>query len=122
MNTRTDFEGDGTMEDCPTHYTGPDFSKSFHVFTLIWTPHKLEWYVDGELKRVSTLFYTMLGQTVDCYGLKAWNQYILNRAFPKHAMTIIADNIIHILNPPDDDTVFPNYYEIDYIRYYTQEY
>lgn len=121
MNSHTDYDGDGHTEDCPSNYKGPDFSQSFHVFTLIWTPHKLEWYVDGQRKRLSTLFYTMLGQATSCDELKTLNEYILNKAFPMNAMNIIVDNIIQSGNKsPDKKTAFPCYYEIDYIRYYRQ--
>ncbi|WP_317899111.1 glycoside hydrolase family 16 protein [Aurantibacillus circumpalustris] len=119
MNSRTDLDNNGTIEDCPNSYTGIDYSKDFHVFTLIWTPQKLEWYVDGVLKRRSTLFYTMLGQIVECNGLQMGCEYILNRAFPMNAMSIIVDNIVQSKDKaPDKDTPFPNNFEIDYIKFY----
>jgi beta-glucanase (GH16 family) len=34
--------------------SGPDFSASFHVFTLIWSPGRLEWQVDGAQRCVHT--------------------------------------------------------------------
>lgn len=121
MNSRTDYENDGVMEDCSTDYKGEDISDGFHVFSVIWTPHKLEWYVDGKLKRVSTLFYTMQGQTVDCEGLTATHQYILNRAFPRNPMEIyISLGVFSNKNGPDNSTQLPAYFEIDYIRYYSK--
>jgi len=122
MNSRTDFDQNYIIEDCPNSYNGPDFSASFHTFTLVWTPHKLEWYVDGKLKRVSTLFYSLLGQMVDCNGLNAHHLYVLNRSFPLSPMNIIIDNIIQVgKNAPDGSTPFPNYFEVDYVRFYAQQ-
>ncbi|MGZ6416777.1 MAG: family 16 glycosylhydrolase, partial [Bacteroidia bacterium] len=88
MNSRTDYEDDGHIEDCPTKYKGPDYSEKFHVFTVIWTPHKIEWYVDSELKRTSTLFYTIEGKMLDCNGIKKGDECILNRAFPLNPMEV----------------------------------
>ena len=31
-------------------FTGPDFTKDFHVYALEWEPDELRWYVDGDLK------------------------------------------------------------------------
>lgn len=121
MNIQYDYDNDGNSEKCPTKYTGPDFSQDFHIFTLIWTPFKVEWYVDGNLKRKTTLFYTMLGQMVDCNGLQAFHPYILNKAFPRQPMNIIANLAIQSgSNSPDENTTFPSALEIDYIRYYKQ--
>jgi len=121
MNVHTDYNGDGHSEACPLHYKGVDFSADFHVFALLWTPHKIEWYVDDEKVRTVTLFTDLLGKTVDCNGLKEGGEYILNRAFPVHPMNIIVDNIIQSnKEAPDDGAVFPVTYEIDWIRYYKQ--
>lgn len=121
MNAHYDYDGDGNSENCPTKYTGPDFSQAFHTFTVIWTPYKIEWYVDGDLKRISTLFCTMLGEIVDCNGLQAFHQYILDKAFPRQPMHIIFGMGIQSgSNAPDANTPFPSSLEIDYIRYYKQ--
>ncbi len=119
MNNHFDYEFDGSSEDCPSSYEGTDFSVDFHVFTVIWTPFKIEWFVDGKLKRVSTLFYSLLGQPVDCEGLEMFQEYILNTAFPRNKMKIIANfGIQSGKNSPDENTPFPSEMEIDYIRYY----
>lgn len=106
---------------CGTDYNGPDYSSSFHTFTVVWNNYKIEWYVDGNLKRRSTKFYTMLGQTVDCNGIQAFGQYIMDKVFPKDPMNIIANVAIQTGTfAPDNSTTFPNSMEIDYIRYYSQ--
>lgn len=104
---------------CETNYNGPDYSSSFHTFTVIWDINKIEWYVDGILKRRSTKYYTMQGQTVDCNGIHAFGQYIVDKIFPKDPMNIIANVAIQTGNyAPDNSTIFPNSMEIDYIKYY----
>jgi beta-glucanase (GH16 family) len=121
MNMHTDYNNDDDTENCPSNYTGPDFSEEFHTFTLLYTPQKIEWYVDGVLKRRSTLFYSLHGQPVDCQGLKKGEIYILDRCFPVNEMTVVLDLIVESnKNQPDEDTQLPVYMEIDYFRYYRQ--
>ncbi len=121
MNTRTDFDENGRMEDCPSHYSSVDYSADFHVFTLKWTTHAIEWYVDGKLKRKESLFYFVNGQMAECSSLKTGGEYILNRAFPMVPMEIIIDNIVQVGdNSPASDTEFPMVFEIDYVRVYQQ--
>lgn len=106
---------------CLTDYNGPDYSQAFHTFTVIWNNNKIEWYVDGDLKRRSTKFYTILGQTVDCNGIQAFGQYILDKVFPKDPMNIITNLALQTgTYAPDNNTPFPSSLEIDYIRYYKQ--
>lgn len=71
MNNHYNPVADGTSINCSTDYLGPDFSESYHTFSVEWTPYSLKWYVDGELKRTSALFYTLIGQTVGCNSINA---------------------------------------------------
>ena len=109
---------DGSM--CHSDYNGPDYSKNFHIFTIVWDNYKIEWYVDGQLKRRSTKFYTLLGQPVDCNSAKAFQPYIMNEVFPRDNMQIIVNLAIqnNANYRPDDSTDFPSVLEIDYIKYY----
>ncbi len=103
---------------CLTDYNGPDYSQAFHTFTVIWDNYKIEWYVDGNLKRRSTKFYTIIGQTVDCNGIQAFGQYILDKVFPRDPMNIIVNLALQTGTfQPDANTPFPSVLEIDYIRY-----
>ncbi|MEX1191310.1 MAG: family 16 glycosylhydrolase [Brumimicrobium sp.] len=121
MNNHYDYDDIGENYNCPTNYEGSDFSQAFHTFTLVWTPNKIEWYVDGDLKRRTTLFYTIQGQTVDCNTLQAFQPYILDKAFPRDPMNIIASVGIQTgVNAPNQNTSFPSNFEIDYIKYYKQ--
>jgi len=108
-------------QQCLTDYNGPDYSQAFHTFTVIWDNYKIEWYVDGNLKRRSTKFYTILGQTVDCNGIQAMGTYLMDKVFPRDPMNIITNLAIQTgTYAPDNNTTFPNSLEIDYIRYYKQ--
>lgn len=107
---------------CLTDYNGPDYSLAFHTFTVVWDNYKIEWYVDGNLKRRSTRFYTMLGQEVDCNGIQAYGQYIRDNVFPRDEMNIIANLALQtgIFFQPDTNTPFPSSLEIDYVRMWKQ--
>ena len=99
-------------------YQGPDFSKEFHTFSVVWDSTKIEWFVDGELKRSSTYYQTKRGKNIDCKDLKDGKTYYINPVFPKDEMSIIANLAIQTgENAPDTDT-FSTSFEIDYIKYY----
>lgn len=80
-------------------YTGPDFSKDFHVFTLEWTPSEIIWIVDGVERAKMT------------------------ENVPNKPINIILNSGVGGYYPgdPDETTQFPQYYEIDYFRYYSLE-
>ena len=79
-------------------FTGPDFSKDFHVFTLEWEPGALRWYVDG-IQRFAT---TANVPQIPC-------RLILNTAVGGDWP-----------GDPDQTTVFPQYHDIDYVRIYAR--
>jgi beta-glucanase (GH16 family) len=106
---------------CLTDYNADDFSEEFHVFTLVWDNYKIEWYVDGNLKRRNTKFNTILGQQVECEQLKKNQTYIVDKNYPLEKMNIILN--LAIQNDkfkPNESTIFPGVFEIDYVRYKTK--
>ena len=107
---------------CPSKSDESDFSESFHVFTMIWDNYKIEWYIDGNLKRRSTKFYTILGQQLDCGSIQGYQPYLKDKAYPmEEFQTIIMDLAISAgADSPDATTPFPSALEIDYVRYYKQ--
>lgn len=107
-------------EACLTDYNGPDFANSFHTFTMIWEPHKIEWYVDGELKRTYPRFY-QLGREIGC-RLNAWQTYE-QAPFPVNPQLIYFDLYIENTKDhhPDESTPFPAALEIDWVRFYSRE-
>jgi beta-glucanase (GH16 family) len=118
MTTHFDLEGDGTVSHCVTEYNGPDFSLSYHIFSLIWDPNKIEWYVDGVLKRTDYKHYTQLGQSTGC-AINRYTPYILNKIYPKYPMAIIFNTAIYNNSyKPDHTTPFPSQMEVDWVKYY----
>ncbi|MCF8359061.1 MAG: glycoside hydrolase family 16 protein [Prolixibacteraceae bacterium] len=118
MNVIFDYDGDGERSHCPTNYNGPDFSLSYHIFTLIWDSNKIEWYVDGTLKRTDYRRYTQLGQATGC-NINAYTPYVLNTIFPVNTMAIILNTAIQNgLYTPNSTTPFPSQMEVDWVRYY----
>jgi beta-glucanase (GH16 family) len=118
MTIHFDFNGDGNESMCHTEYLGVDFSQDFHVFTVIWEKNKIEWYVDGSLKRTDYQYYTILGQPTGC-TIYAWSQYILNKIYAKNPMHIILNFAIQSgSDSPEISTVFPSQMEVDWVRYY----
>ncbi len=77
-------------------YRGPDFSQAFHTFGVDWNPGEIRWYIDG-IER----FQSFTG-------------------IPAENMHIILNTAVGGYWPgnPDDTTVFPQYYDIDYVRVY----
>jgi len=118
MTIHYDFDGDGNKSQCATKYTGVDFSQDFHVFSLIWDENKIEWYVDGILKRTDYKYYTTLLQPTGC-TINANMIYILNKIYTKDPMYIILNLAIQSgSNSPNSSTPFPSQMEVDWVKYY----
>ncbi|NQV41948.1 MAG: glycoside hydrolase family 16 protein [Candidatus Marinimicrobia bacterium] len=79
-------------------FTGPDFTEAYHVFSLEWYPDSLRWLVDGEVKFIST------------------------QGVPYEPMYLIMNTAVGGGWPgsPDGTTSFPQYHDIDYVRFYEQ--
>ena len=100
-----------------TQYKGADFSADFHVFTMVWDENKIEFYVDGILKR-RDYKYKKGGKGVDCQ-LHTGKKYKENKVFTTDPMNIILNTAIQVgKNAPNETTPFPAYMEVDYVRYY----
>ena len=85
-----------------TSYSGPDFSRDFHTYALHWTAEEMSWFVDGTLR-----YRTSLADSREIYQQPFY--LILNTAVGGHWP-----------GPPDHTTVFPQYHEIDYVRWYVE--
>ena len=74
----------------------------FHTYALEWTPGRAVWYEDGAVKKIVEADYV-----------------------PDVAMYVILNNGVssHIgpSGQPNEATVFPNFFEIDYVRVYQSE-
>ena len=115
VNMNIHVDGEACLKD----WDGPDFSQSFHTFSMLWEPYKIEWYVDGELIRKYPRFYQN-GADVGC-RLNAWQMYE-EAPFPTQPMLIyLSSNIdVHGGYAPDDTTPFPSVHEIDWVRFYSK--
>ena len=106
---------------CQTDYKGPDFSKDFHTFGLIWTPSYIQWTVDGKIMRTDYKYYSLLGQVINC-DIKAGEMVIMNLNFPSDPMQLILNVAIQANeDAPDNKTIFPNSMEIDWVKVYKME-
>jgi len=83
-----------------------DFSERFHVFTLVWHPNALYWYVDD------FLYFEI---TPDKLGNE---QYPFNNDFFFIMNVAVGGNWP---GNPDETTVFPQRMEVDYIRVFERE-
>jgi beta-glucanase (GH16 family) len=81
-------------------YKGPDFSQSFHDFTLDWEPGRLSWSIDGQVLCTTTSYVP----TQPMY-------LILNTALSDGSWGDIVTG----------STPLPQTFDIDYVRIYTKE-
>ncbi|WJY28075.1 glycoside hydrolase family 16 protein [Sporosarcina trichiuri] len=77
-------------------FTGTDFSKDYHVFSLEWTPESLVWRIDGE------------------------ERFKVTSPIPHEPMYLYLNTAIGGNWPgsPDETTRFPVTFEIDYVHVY----
>ena len=78
------------------HYTGPDFSQNYHIFSIVWNHQRITWYIDG-VQRSQT-----------------------SRGVSNKSMYIIINSSLGGSWPgyPDATTVLPQHMDIDYVRVY----
>jgi beta-glucanase (GH16 family) len=83
-----------------TGFSGPDYSADFHTFAVDWWPDRMEWYIDG------------------------YRRATHNQAVPQSPFFIILNTAVGGFWPgyPDATTVFPQYFDIDYVRAYQPAY
>jgi beta-glucanase (GH16 family) len=81
---------------------GGDYAAEFHTYAVRWTPDELVWYLDGKE------YHRVTGQP----------------GVPQVPMYLIVSTG---LGPPDswggpvgEDTVFPNYFDVDYVRVWSR--
>jgi len=79
--------------------TETDFVNEWHTIALEWTPGRAVWYVDGVARKTVTANYVP--------------------AIPMYV--ILSNSVSSRIGPsgePDEATVFPNFFQIDYVRIY----
>jgi beta-glucanase (GH16 family) len=76
-------------------WSGPDYSADWHVFAVDWRPEEIVWYIDG---------------------VERW-RYVESEHIPATPMYLLVNLAVGgWAGAPDDSTIFPSYYEIDYVR------
>jgi len=77
-------------------WTGPDFSAGWHVLGVDWSPDAIVWYVDGA---------------------EHW-RYDIPANITNEVSYLLLDLAVggNWPGPPDNNTPFPSYYDIDYVR------
>jgi beta-glucanase (GH16 family) len=90
------------------------FADDFHVFALEWTPTEMRWYMDGEMYYRTDSWFTRSSGDADNEPFPA----PFNRDFYLQLNLAVGGNWPGY---PDETTVFPQTFEIDYVRVYQPE-
>lgn len=87
---------DGKLKSVSDTFKGPDFSKDFHTFGIEWTPNSITWFIDD------------------------MERFTISRNIPSESMYLYLNTAVGGNWPgaPDQTTVFPVIFEIDYVRVY----
>lgn len=80
--------------------TDMDFEGRFNTYGLLWTPQKVQWIQNGKIKRT------------------------IHNNIPNTPMYIVLSNGVGTnkgpAGTPDEKTEFPNYFDIDYVKVWTE--
>jgi len=85
-----------------SYWGNTDFSQDYHTYAALWEPDKIIWYVDGVERR----------------------RYLVKRHIPQVPMYILSTLAVGPAwanSPPDASTLFPSYFDIDYIRVWQRQ-
>jgi len=103
---------------------GENLSLSFHIYSVVWDPFFIRFYLDGEQVFVTSRFYTIQGTQVTWCCVEP-GVYNVLPAFPSGENNLV--NIIASLgigtgeDAPAGSTIFPSQFEIDYVRVYQRD-
>lgn len=83
-------------DDHQCYYSGDDYSRDFHTYSIIWTASAVRWFIDGQ-------------QVCDA-----------TEGVPTLPMYLLIDTAVGGGWPgnPDATTPFPQFLDIDYVRVY----
>lgn len=105
-----------------------DYTSDFHIYSVEWNEDFLVWKIDGIIVKQMARYISIVGQNgvLNCTVPTAY--YTISEKYPDVYMNIIAglgiiknDGDGSFSGTPDATTVFPNQFEIDYIRVYQQD-
>lgn len=122
FNIHHDFEQEGRRQ-CSSKYKGPDFSQDFHTFTFEWDFYKMQWYVDGEVKRTTYRYYTLDKKPLERSDISIGQKVIVNKNYPtQEELNVIINIAINgKKDSPDKKTPFPSTFQIDYFKFFEKE-
>ncbi|MBB6479290.1 carbohydrate binding domain-containing protein [Spirochaeta isovalerica] len=102
----------------PWKYTGSPytlekgkFSDDFHIFSLVWLPGEIKWYVDGKLVQTQDDWYSQKNSREEAFAFNA----PFDRDLYLQLNVAVGGNWPGY---PDETTVFPQRMEIDWVRVY----
>ncbi len=130
-----DDDDDGNSDNCGSAFEGPDFSADFHTFAVEWNNYRVNWYVDGELKRTKHKYHKTVGlDPIDCTYNTVENgiqPVQIDLAYPVREEQRIYLNLAIVvwedenlsplkeqLNVSSNGSQFPYFFDVDYVRYY----
>jgi len=120
-NVLHDYDGDGDSENCNFAQNNVADFTQWHTFTCLFDFDKITFQIDGNTVRVFHRFSTVTGIPISCGENIAIGTYYQEQSYPIESMSIILNLAIESgSNAPDANTVFPNTYEIDYVRFYVK--
>lgn len=99
LYTTYHYSVNGTVEHAASVCTTPDLSKAFHIYGVYWSPDTIRWYLDN---RPIYETHTHVSDAAEAYILA---NLAVGGQWPGYPTAL---------------TQFPAYYEIDYIRVYSQ--
>ena len=118
---QTNYHSNGKM--CPQNIIGNDLTSDFHVYSVEITPWWIKWFLDGQLERTVSKYYTIDGIAATTYcgqDLPA-AAYKLNSIFPNIQERWFAPIVNLAINPKysiGEISGLPANMEIDYVRIY----
>lgn len=105
-------------------FEGEDYSHGFHTFAIEYDPWFVTFYVDGDEKYRFSRYFTLDGYPVLVCNIPP-GTYLQQPAYPRwgdHVQVIagvgVSVNDGPFTDAPNENTVFPNEMEVDYIRVY----
>ena len=125
----------GDNENCNMNNSKTtDFSEDYHKYSLEWDQYKLIFRIDGNIYRTSYKYYDYNGVAVQNKSGLAQGAYQKDKIFPDNPAHLILNfaldrgpiydlegNLVQEGSgygdgPPDEFTVFPSSFDIDYVR------
>ena len=123
-NIHTEVTGEHLMWS-KLHDLGINFSDTFHIFSVEWGPNEMHFRVDGILIRSMYKTYTLSRvEPLPCDISYGTGMYFHNYLMPINEMHLILNLAITsesyhpFTDPPNSSTIFPNQFQIDYVRVY----